>query len=82
MKPSSFKTYLLTLFPFLILDGLWLGFVAPVFYKTQIGHLMIANPNMIAAVLFYLLYVSGLVVFFTGREGTIQQTPCKDGRLL
>jgi len=74
MKPSFLKTYLLTLIPFLILDGLWLGLVAPAFYKTHIGHLMTANPNVIAAVLFYLLYVIGLVVFVTGREGTLQQT--------
>jgi uncharacterized membrane protein len=74
MKPSFFKTYLLTLIPFLILDGLWLGLVAPAFYKTHIGHLMSANPNVIAAILFYLLYVVGLVVFVTGREGTLQQT--------
>jgi uncharacterized membrane protein len=74
MKPSFFKTYLLTLIPFLTLDGLWLGLVAPAFYKTHIGHLMSANPNVIAAILFYLLYVVGLVVFVTGHEGTLQQT--------
>ena len=74
MKPSFLKTYMLTLIPFLILDGLWLGLVAPAFYKTHIGHLMTANPNMIAAILFYLLYVVGLVVFVTGRDGSIQQT--------
>jgi uncharacterized membrane protein len=74
MKPSFLKTYLFTLIPFLVLDAFWLGLVAPSFYKTQIGHLMAVNPNLLAAVLFYLLYVAGLVVFVTGREGTLQQT--------
>jgi uncharacterized membrane protein len=74
MKPSFFKTYLYTLIPFLVLDALWLGLVAPAFYKAQIGHLMAANPNLLAAVLFYLLYVVGLVIFVTGREGTLKQT--------
>ena len=74
MNKSFFKNYLLTLLPFIVLDAIWLGLVAPSFYKTQIGHLMSANPNLLAAVLFYLLYVVGLVVFVTGREGTLMQT--------
>jgi len=74
MNKSFFKNYLLTLIPFLILDAIWLGLVAPSFYKAQIGHLMAVNPNFLAALLFYLLYVVGLVVFVTGREGTLMQT--------
>jgi uncharacterized membrane protein len=73
MNKSFLKTYLFTLFPFLILDAVWLGFVAPSFYKTQIGHLMATDPNLLAAVIFYLLYVVGLVVFVTGRESTLKQ---------
>jgi uncharacterized membrane protein len=34
---------------------------------------MAANPNLLAAVIFYLLYVVGLVVFVTGRGGTLKQ---------
>lgn len=77
MRPSFFKTYLFTLIPFLILDALWLGLVAPAFYKSQIGHLMAANPNLPAAAIFYLLYVAGMVVFVTGREGTLRQTAAR-----
>jgi uncharacterized membrane protein len=73
MVNSFLKKYLFTLIPFLILDGLWLGLVAPSFYKTNIGHLMTDSPNMAAAGLFYLLYVAGVVVFVTGREGTLKQ---------
>jgi uncharacterized membrane protein len=74
MKPSFFKTYIFTLFPFLALDAVWLGLAAPAFYKTYIGHLMAATPNLPAAGIFYLLYVAGLVVFVTGREGTLKLT--------
>jgi uncharacterized membrane protein len=74
MKTSFYKTYLFTLVPFLILDALWLGLVAPAFYQSQIGHLLAASPNLPAAGIFYLLYVAGLVVFVTGREGTLRQT--------
>ncbi|MDQ1238128.1 MAG: hypothetical protein QG577_312 [Thermodesulfobacteriota bacterium] len=67
------KCYVLTLIPFVVLDALWLGVVAPKFYKSQIGFILAKNPNWIAAVLFYLLYIAGMVVFVTGREGTLLQ---------
>ncbi len=64
------KNYLVTLLPFVVLDALWLGLVAPKFYKEQIGFIMAKSPKWSAAVVFYLLYIVGLVVFVTGREGT------------
>jgi uncharacterized membrane protein len=57
------KLYFLTLFIFLGIDALWLGFVAPKFYKSQIGHLMAETANLPAAGLFYLLFVGALVYF-------------------
>lgn len=54
---------MLTLFIFLVLDSLWLGYIAPGFYRTQIGHLMADRPNLIAALLFYILYIAALVHF-------------------
>lgn len=74
MRSSFGKTYLFTLIPFLVLDAIWLGLVAPSFYKSQIGHLMADSPNFLAAGIFYLLYVAGMVVFVTGREGTLKET--------
>ncbi len=73
MINSFLKKYLYTFIPFLVLDALWLGLVAPSFYKANIGHLMTDSPNFPAAGLFYLLYVAGLVVFVTGREGNMKQ---------
>jgi len=67
---SFFKIYLMTLVPFIGIDALWLGVVAPRFYKSQIGYIMARNPNWIAAGIFYLLFVAGMVVFVTGRPGT------------
>jgi uncharacterized membrane protein len=48
---------------FLAVDALWLGLVAPKFYKGQIGHLMATKPNFIAAAVFYLIFIVGLVYF-------------------
>ena len=67
------KTYVLALVPFIVLDALWLGVVAPRFYKKQIGFIMAENPNWTAAVLFYLLFIAGIVVFVTYRETSLQQ---------
>ena len=62
-----FSTYMpnlfLTLFIFLGIDSVWLGLVAPKFYRSQIGHLMAETPNLPAAGLFYLLFVGALVYF-------------------
>lgn len=46
-----------------IIDAVWLSVVANKFYKSQIGLLLRDKPNFIAAVLFYLIYVLGIVVF-------------------
>ncbi|MEO5499344.1 MAG: DUF2177 family protein [Candidatus Saccharimonadales bacterium] len=46
-----------------IIDAVWLSIVANKFYKAQLGPLLLEKPNMIAAVLFYVIYVIGIVVF-------------------
>jgi uncharacterized membrane protein len=45
------------------LDAVWLGFTAPRLYLEGIGHLMAATPRYGAALLFYLLYAAGVMVF-------------------
>lgn len=57
------KLYFIALLSFLALDSLWLGLVAPKFYRSQIGFLMAESPNFVAAGVFYLLYIVGMVVF-------------------
>lgn len=46
-----------------VLDALWLTVIANKFYKSQIGSLLLEKPNMVAAVVFYVIYVIGVVVF-------------------
>jgi len=57
------KIYLITLPVFLAIDLLWLGLIAKKFYREQIGFLMKSNVNWFAAIVFYLLFVAGLVIF-------------------
>ena len=48
---------------FAAIDAVWLTLVANKFYKKQIGSLLLEKPNFIAAVLFYIIFLVGLVVF-------------------
>jgi uncharacterized membrane protein len=57
------KLYLIAFIVFLIIDAIWLTLVAKTFYRNQIGFLMKANPNYLAAIIFYLLFIVGLVYF-------------------
>ena len=45
------------------LDFVWLGLVAKSTYRSWIGHLMRDEIHAVAAILFYLVYVVGLVIF-------------------
>ena len=67
------KLYIITLIVFLAIDSLWLGLVAPSFYRSQIGYIMAETPNFLAAGLFYLLFVFGMVVFIV-EPGVREQT--------
>lgn len=57
------KMYLIAFVIFLVIDSIWLGFVAKNLYKEEIGHLMCNKPNFIAAAVFYLIFLIGLVYF-------------------
>lgn len=57
------KMYFIAFIVFLVIDALWLGLVAPKFYKTYLGHLMADKPNFIVAAVFYLVFLFGLVYF-------------------
>jgi uncharacterized membrane protein len=48
---------------FLAIDALWLGLVASDFYDRHIGGLLKTDVNWVAALLFYLVFIAGLVVF-------------------
>lgn len=57
------KIYLIALPVFLGIDIIWLGLIAKDFYSKQIGFLMNTNINWTAAIIFYLLFIVGLVLF-------------------
>lgn len=57
------KLYAIALPVFFVIDMIWLGLVAKNFYNSQIGFLMTSKINWIAAIIFYLLFIVGLVVF-------------------
>lgn len=61
------KLYLIAFIAFLAVDAIWLGLIATKFYQNEIGHLMADKPNFIAAGVFYLLFIGGLIFFvYTG----------------
>ena len=45
------------------MDMTWLLVIAKDLYAKHLGYLMSKTPNLVAAGIFYLLYVAGLVVF-------------------
>jgi uncharacterized membrane protein len=55
--------YLITLAVFFAGDMLWLGIVAKGFYRRYLGFLMSPKVNWAAALVFYLLFIVGLLVF-------------------
>ncbi len=57
------KLYALALPVFFAIDMLWLGVVANNFYRSQLGTLMKTDINWAAALLFYALFIGGLVLF-------------------
>lgn len=57
------KLYAIALPVFFAIDMIWLGLVAKNFYQKQIGYLMTPNVNWAAAIIFYLLFIVGLIVF-------------------
>ena len=60
------KLYAATFLGFLAIDIVWLAFVARGFYKRQLGFLLSDQPNWWAAIIFYLLFIAGLLVFAVG----------------
>jgi uncharacterized membrane protein len=64
------KYYLIALLVFVILDAIWLGIISRNLYSKYLGYLMTETPNWIAAIIFYLLFIVGIIVFvvFPGIE--------------
>lgn len=66
MNPSArtwITAYLATLVCFLGLDALWIGTMTQLLYRPSLGPLLAPEVNWLAAVLFYAIYIGGLVYF-------------------
>jgi uncharacterized membrane protein len=57
------KLFLLTAVVFFAIDLIWIGVVASRFYERQLGSLLAPQVRWIPAILFYLIYITGLLVF-------------------
>jgi len=60
--------YIATALVMLPLDLLFLGFVAKGFFTSQVGD-MLGEVRLAPAILFYLIYVGGIVLFVNGAAG-------------
>ena len=72
--------YLATLFVLIPLDFLFLGLVAKDFFTSQVGN-MLGELKLVPAILFYLLYVVGIVIFVSGPAGANWQATLLYGAL-
>jgi uncharacterized membrane protein len=71
------KLYLASLVVFFAFDMVWLGLVASSFYKKHLGYLMAPTINWYAAIIFYLLFIFGILVFVVLpgiKENSLQNT--------
>jgi uncharacterized membrane protein len=72
--------YLATLIVLLPVDFLFLGVVAKGFFTSQVGD-MLGEIRPAPAILFYLLYVAGILIFVSGSRAASCQTTLLYGAL-
>jgi uncharacterized membrane protein len=72
--------YLATLIVIIPIDFLFLGLVARGFFASQVGD-MLGEIRLAPAVLFYLLYVVGILIFVSGPSGANWQSTLLYGAL-
>ena len=63
MSAYYLKLYLLTVPVFFAVDLLWLGVLAKDFYQNNLSHLLSPEVNWPAALLFYFMYIAGIILF-------------------
>lgn len=63
MTLETLKNYGIAVVVFLTIDAIWLLLVAKNIYSKYLGYLMAKNPNLIAALVFYLILVAGMLYF-------------------
>lgn len=72
--------YVATLLVIVPIDFLFLGVVAKGLFTSQVGD-MLGTVKLAPALLFYLLYVAGILIFVSGSQGATSQTTLLYGAL-
>jgi uncharacterized membrane protein len=57
------STYFIALIAFFAIDMVWLGVISKNYYKQKLGFILSPNPNWVAAIVFYLIYIGGILFF-------------------
>lgn len=60
---TFFKLYGIAFLVFFVVDLIWLGLIARRLYQKEIGQLLKPDVNWAAAMIFYALFIAGLVIF-------------------
>jgi len=55
--------YIISFVIFLVIDYIWLNFIAKNIYSTKLGHLLADKPKLFPALIFYLIFVVGIIIF-------------------
>jgi len=56
-------TYFIALLSFFAIDMVWLGVISKNYYKQKLGFILSPDPNWAAAIIFYLLFIAGIIYF-------------------
>lgn len=60
---QTVKAYLGFIVTYLVIDAVWISTVVEPLYYRDLSHLLAESPDMLAAVIFYLAYPLGVVIF-------------------
>jgi uncharacterized membrane protein len=61
--------FLATALTMTALDMLWLGVIAKPMYQQEIGRLLAERPKIMPAIMFYVFYAAGLLIFAISPQG-------------
>ncbi|HWB62184.1 MAG TPA: DUF2177 family protein [Chitinophagales bacterium] len=77
-------SYIVATVIFFALDMAWLGLIAKNLYRQKLGFILSADVNWAAAIIFYLVYIAGIVYFAINPalKGTGWLTALLNGALL
>ncbi len=57
------RNYFIALAVFLLIDMVWLLVLSKKLYSEKLGYIMAKNPNLSAALIFYMIFIAGLMFF-------------------